>query len=215
MNKKELIDKQELIDELAKYVKSYENAMDEHGQGRYGAYEVSLKLVKRLNESKITDEQAWNKVAEAYPESAQSLRNTLDNAVFGKTGEPQKPVVPKFVAEWFEENKDDLDTAIFGYLVFWQERYTDSVLYQWFDKSKNKPIETLIRMKDGYEVEKEPLYRVKIGEGYFVEYQGRGALIMPDCNKEIKIFDSKSDAERTAQTIGGTVEEVEIAESEE
>lgn len=31
---------------------------------------------------------------------------------------------------------------------------------------------------------------------------------MPDCNKEIKIFDSKSDAERTAQTIGGSVEEV-------
>ncbi|HGF8002504.1 TPA: hypothetical protein QFQ22_002564, partial [Enterococcus faecium] len=105
MNKKELIDKQELIDKLTKYVKSYENVMDEHGQGRYGAYEVSLKLVKRLNESKITDEQAWNKVAEAYPESAQSLRNTLDNAVFGKTGEHQKPVVPKFVAEWFEDNK--------------------------------------------------------------------------------------------------------------
>ena len=63
-------------------------------------------------------------------------------------------------------------------------------------------------LEESYEVEKEPLYRVKIGEGYFVEYQGRGALIMPDCNKEIKIFDSKSDAERTAQTIGGTVEEV-------
>lgn len=124
--------------------------------------------------------------------------------------EPQKPVVPKFVADWFEENKDDLDNAIFGYLVFWEERDTDSVLYQWFAKSENNPIENLIRMKDGYEVEKEPLYRVKIGEGYFVEYQGRGALIMPDCNKEIKIFDSKSDAERTAQTIGGTV--VEVAE---
>ena len=124
--------------------------------------------------------------------------------------EPQKPVVPKFVADWFEENKDDLDNAIFGYLVFWEERDTDSVLYQWFAKSENNPIETLIRMKDGYEVEKEPLYRVKLGEGYFVEYQGRGALIMiiPDDNKEIKIFDSKSDAERTAQTIGGTVEEV-------
>lgn len=100
------MNKQELIDELAKYVKSYENAMDEHGQGRYGAYEVSLKLVKRLNESKITDEQAWNKVAEAYPESAQSLRNTLDNAVFGKTGEPQKPVVPKFVAEWISKCRE-------------------------------------------------------------------------------------------------------------
>lgn len=67
--------------------------------------------------------------------------------------EPQKPVVPKFVAEWFEENKDDLDNAIFGYLAFWEERYTNSVLYQWFAKSENKPIETLVRMKDGYEVE--------------------------------------------------------------
>ncbi|OTO00586.1 hypothetical protein A5804_002098 [Enterococcus faecium] len=124
--------------------------------------------------------------------------------------EPQKPVVPQFVAEWFEEHKDDLDNAIFGYLVFWEERDISSDLYQWFAKSKNKPIETLVRMKDGYEVKKEPLYRVKLGEGYFVEYQGRGALLMiiPDDNKEIKIFDSKSDAERTAQTIGGTVEEV-------
>lgn len=124
--------------------------------------------------------------------------------------EPQKAVVDSFVAEWFEENKNDLDNAIFGYLVFWEERDTDSDLYQWFAKSENNPIETLIRMKDGYEVKKEPLYRVKLGEGYFVEYQGRGALIMiiPDDNKEIKIFDSKSDAERTAQTIGGTVEEV-------
>lgn len=76
--------------------------------------------------------------------------------------EPQKPVVPKFVADWFEENKDDLDNAIFGYLAFWEERYTNSVLYQWFAKSENKPIETLVRMKDGYEVEKEPLYTVTI-----------------------------------------------------
>ncbi|EFF36646.1 phage protein, putative [Enterococcus faecium E980] len=146
------MNKQELIDELAKYVKSYENVMDEHGQGRYGAYEVSLKLVKRLNESKITDEQAWNKVAEAYPESAQSLRNTLDNAVFGKTGEHQKPVVPKFVAEWFEENKDDLEFAIWELCV---DSYgsAEQGMLNWIQQSENNPIETLIRMKDGYEVE--------------------------------------------------------------
>ena len=210
MNKKELIDKQELIDELAKYVKRYENVMDEHGQGRYGAYEVSLKLVKRLNESKITDEQAWNKVAEAYPESAQSLRNTLDNAVFGKTGEPQKHVMPKFVADWFEDNKHALDLAIFTKIRELDgKRYPHETDFEnWLDNAENNPIETLIRMKDGYEVEKEPMYRVKLGEGYFVEYQGRGALIIPDDNKEIKIFDSKSDADRTAQTIGGAVEEV-------
>ena len=83
--------------------------------------------------------------------------------------EPQKPIVPQFVADWFEENKDNLDNAIFGYLVFWEERDTDSVLYQWFAKSKNKPIETLVRMKDGYEVEKEPLYEVIIGNLFLVK----------------------------------------------
>lgn len=78
-------------------------------------------------------------------------------------------MVPKFVADWFEENKDDLDNAIFGYLVFWEERDTDSVLYQWFAKSENNPIENLIRMKDGYEVEKEPLYEVIIGDLYLIK----------------------------------------------
>lgn len=201
------MNKQELIDELAKYVKSYENAMDEHGQGRYGAYEVSLKLVKRLNESKITDEQAWNKVAEAYPESTQSLRNTLDNAVFGKTGEPQKHVMPKFFDKWAKQVLEKRD-KFYAISLITRAGWGYGVDYP----NKKKATEALLY---GYEVEKEPLYRVKIGEGYFVEYQGRGALIMPDCNKEIKIFNSKSDAERTAQTIGGTVEEVEIAESEE
>lgn len=126
--------------------------------------------------------------------------------------EPQKPVVPQFVADWFEDNKDALDLAIFIRIkdLDGEEWPHKTDFENWLDVAENKPIETLIRMKDGYEVEKEPLYRVKLGEGYFVDYQGRGALIMiiPDDNKEIKIFDSKSDAERTAQTIGGTVEEV-------
>ncbi len=82
--------------------------------------------------------------------------------VLKKLSEPDKPVIPNFVAEWFEENKDNLDDAIFGYIIFWEERDTNSELYQWFAKSKNKPIETLVRMKDGYEVEKEPLYTVEM-----------------------------------------------------
>ncbi|EMF0167711.1 DUF1642 domain-containing protein [Enterococcus hirae] len=132
--------------------------------------------------------------------------------VMKKLDEPQKLVVDSFVAEWFEDNKDALDLAIFMAIrELDDEEWPHKTDFEnWLDVAKNKPIETLIRMKDGYEVEKESLYRVKLGEGYFVEYQGRGALIMiiPDDNKEIKIFDSKSDAERTAQTIGGTVEEV-------
>ncbi|HHE1040506.1 TPA: DUF1642 domain-containing protein [Enterococcus faecium] len=120
------------------------------------------------DESKITDEQAWNKVAEAYPESAQSLRNTLDNAVFGKTGEHQKPVVPKFVAEWFEDNKDDLEFAIWELCVDSYGSAQQGML-DWIQQSENNPIETLVRMKDGYEVEKEPLYEVIIGDLYLIK----------------------------------------------
>lgn len=90
-------------------------------------------------------------------------------AILNKLAEPDKPVIPNFVAEWFEENKDNLDDAIFGYIIFWEERDTNSELYQWFAKSKNKPIETLVRMKDGYEVEKEPLYEVIIGDLYLIK----------------------------------------------
>lgn len=89
--------------------------------------------------------------------------------ILNKLAEPDKPVIPNFVAEWFEENKDNLDDAIFGYIIFWEERDTNSELYQWFAKSKNKPIETLVRMKDGYEVEKEPLYEVIIGDLYLIK----------------------------------------------
>lgn len=191
MNKKELIDKQELINELAKYVKRYENATDDYSQGRYGAYKVSLKLAKRLNEQNITDEQAWNKVAEAYPESAQSLRNTLDNAVFGKTGEPQKLVVPKFVAEWFEASKHALDLAIFiAIRGLDEEEWPHKTDFEnWLDVSKNKPIETLIRMKDGYEVEKEPLYYVKLPVVYFNNWDLE-TYLMKDDRGNITIADN-------------------------
>lgn len=78
--------------------------------------------------------------------------------------EPQKPVVPKFVAEWFEDNKNELDLAIFiAIRGLDEEEWPHKTDFEnWLDVSKNKPIETLVRMKDGYEVEKGPLYTVTI-----------------------------------------------------
>ncbi|HAZ1098819.1 DUF1642 domain-containing protein [Enterococcus faecium] len=201
------MNKQELIDELAKYVKSYENVMDEHGQGRYGAYEVSLKLVKRLNESKITDEQAWNKVAEAYPESAQSLRNTLDNAVFGKTGEPQKHVMPKFFDKWAKQvlEKRDKFYAIslitragWGYGVDYELDNGRSPsgtkeLLNWIVENegddypnKKKATEALLY---GYEVEEEPLYYVKLPVVYF-NHLDLETYLMKDDRGNITIADN-------------------------
>ncbi|MEJ4197454.1 DUF1642 domain-containing protein [Enterococcus faecium] len=76
--------------------------------------------------------------------------------------EPQKPVVPKFVAEWFEKHKRNLDYSIWEYIREWDQQDRFSDFHQWFDKEPNNPIEILIRMKDGYEVEKEPLYYVPL-----------------------------------------------------
>lgn len=126
--------------------------------------------------------------------------------------EPQKPVVPGFVAELLDYYRQSPDVDLLALLITFKDWYYSTAK----DGDHEEAIDWLVKHPEiymrawlfGYEVEKEPLYRVKLGEGYFVEYQGRGALIIPDDNKEIKIFNSKSDAERTAQTIGGTVEEV-------
>lgn len=121
-----------------------------------------LDLVEQLDEPPITDEQAWNKIAEAYSDSPQSLRNTLDNAVFGKADKAHKPVVPQFVADWFEESFNALDWGNGGALVgaYKTKREYSDDFQGWIADTTNYPIETLIRMIDGYEVEKEPIYEV-------------------------------------------------------
>lgn len=123
--------------------------------------------------------------------------------------EPQKKIIPKCAHKFIQEGIDsgsDYFTIIICADSFANAKPQDE-FSKWLRKNSGLFIRALL---NGYEIEKEPLYRVKLGGGYFVEYHGRGALIMiiPDDNKEIKIFDSKSDAERTAQAIGGTVEEV-------
>lgn len=72
-----------------------------------------------------------------------------------KLDEPQKPVVPKFVADLFEDNKHALDLAIFTKIRELDgKRYPHETDFEnWLDNAENNPIETLIRMKDGYEVE--------------------------------------------------------------
>lgn len=46
--------------------------------GRVQAYEKVLGILESIDDS-ITEEQAWNKIAESYPESPVSLRNLFDS----------------------------------------------------------------------------------------------------------------------------------------
>lgn len=134
-------------------------------------------------------------------------------AVMKKLDEPQKPVVPKFVAEWFEDVKDNLETSIFYECVRAMEicKGDRNEFHRWFANSKNNPIETLIRMKDGYEI-KEPLYCVKIGKGYFSGFDDTKVTYVIDdapgaLAQRVK-YETREEAEMDAIQIGGTVEEV-------
>ena len=88
--------------------------------------------------------------------------------------EPQKPVVKQFVADWYEECKDDLEYNIWSYIYNW-ERKEGSTFKDWIDTGRNKPIQTLINMHQfGYTVEKEKRYLVKMkgieGHNSHLEY---------------------------------------------
>lgn len=77
--------------------------------------------------------------------------------------EPEKVKVPQFVADWYEEHKDNLEYNIWDWMKYNLEpKKQENVIFsKWLGKTVNKPVETLIKMKlYGYEVEKEKRYTV-------------------------------------------------------
>ena len=87
--------------------------------------------------------------------------------------EPEKPVVPQFVADFYESIKDDFENKVYELCLQYKHRGDElpQGVAWWFGDSRNKPIGTLVMMhKFGYEVKKEKLYTVEIpnpnGSGY-------------------------------------------------
>lgn len=78
----------------------------------------------------------------------------------------EKPVVPQYVADWYEESKDDFEIQLFRsffeVIKEWGNEGMDAFSV-WLNDYTNKPFQTLVNMHQfGYEVEKETKYRVKI-----------------------------------------------------
>ncbi|MBD9759530.1 DUF1642 domain-containing protein [Enterococcus faecium] len=80
--------------------------------------------------------------------------------------EPQKPVVPKFVAEWIEYAKKKGDSLAISFKPWNLYGVEYSKVDRWIEDNQ----ETFARAwLDGYEVEKEPLYEVIIGDLYLIK----------------------------------------------
>lgn len=74
-----------------------------------------------------------------------------------------KPVVPQYVADWYEGHKDNLNESIWEYLVNWDEVVQNDFKRWMYKAYENGAITTLVNMHQfGYEVEEEPRYTVRI-----------------------------------------------------
>lgn len=85
-----------------------------------------------------------------------------------------KQVVPQFVADWYEEHKDDFEIALFRCIDHIPSVYDEGDLNEfeeWIIDGETKPFQTLVNMHQfGYEIEKEKRYLVKvIGMSKFYE----------------------------------------------
>lgn len=79
--------------------------------------------------------------------------------------EREKPVVKQFVANWYEENKDDFELNLWLYLTEFDEENIDMSerFGIWLGDEDNNPIQTLVNMHQfGYEVEEEKRYFVRL-----------------------------------------------------
>lgn len=76
-----------------------------------------------------------------------------------------KPVVPQYVADWYEEHKDDFEIKLFQCIYEAVENYDENSandFENWLMSEELEVIQTLVNMhRFGYEVEKETRYTVR------------------------------------------------------
>ena len=100
-----------------------------------------------------------------------------------------KPVVPQYVADWYEVNKDDFEVNLFQSVYEASDGYTLSStnkFWHWLMSKDIDALTTLVNMHQfGYEVEKEPRYMVRIkGVCEINRYLNK------ECDKEFLFADS-------------------------
>lgn len=68
-----------------------------------------------------------------------------------------RPLVDRYISDWFEDNKAELDKNIRRVVntKYSQEFIEDNPFLKFFTTSSEKPIETLIKMQDGYDVQEK------------------------------------------------------------
>jgi gp178 len=139
-------------------------------------------ILARLRELPLHDREVWLKAIMGEFEQDFSHakwregyeQGKLDGAWVGNQlkdadkirQELNKPVVKQFVADWYEENKDDFEIKLFRFIESLSEPCTENdpiEFIEWLIDDNTKPFQTLVNMHQfGYEVEKEKRYVVTL-----------------------------------------------------
>ncbi|EIO0156859.1 DUF1642 domain-containing protein [Listeria monocytogenes] len=127
-----------------------------------------------------------------------------DKAVV-KVEEQERIVVPQCVADWYEKYKCALEYSIWKYIYEWADQDYESDFYSFMNHACNNPIETLIKMKYGYEVEKEPLYWVQLIEGAsgYLNVRNDGIQFINSSGQTAELKTRFTEAEIKAMNKGG------------
>lgn len=206
--------------ELLKWI--YENKVGRPSVFGLGTVETVymddlIEMINELEEPQVTNEQAWNKIAETYPETAQNLRITLDHAVYGHEAEPQKVKVPECVGELLDYYRKSADVDLLALLICFKDWYfrndktsESEEAIDWLVKHPEKFMKAWI---DGYEVDEERKWVVKIednGSAYFVDFFDElQPHLVYGLSGEVMRFDSEDKANAIVTLIEcGTVEKV-------
>ncbi|KFN87247.1 hypothetical protein H702_07150 [Streptococcus equinus JB1] len=118
--------------------------------------------------------------------------------IVNQINEPEKPTVPQYVADWYEEHKQNIEMYITNLCIDYvlHKECIDDKVADWYTYLDNKPIQTLVNMHQfGYGVEKEKLYTVELPNpndaGHVVLYKDKNGKITIewDCAEDWKRFE--------------------------
>ena len=115
----------------------------------------------------------------------------IDDKFIYKSIEPQKVKVKQFVADWYEEHKDEFEYNVWDWLSSKSESgKIDSKFAFWLNDVDNTPIQTLVNMHQfGYEVDEEKRYLVKIkaSNQYIMSNPDENAIFFYSCRAYYKL----------------------------
>ena len=126
-------------------------------------------VLARLRELPLHDREVWLKAIMSEFERVFSCaiwREGYKQGKFEGAIERERVKVSQFVADWYEENKDDFEGNLFRCAHNIPSIFDGAKLNEfekWFLNASTKPFQILVNMHQfGYEVEKEPKYKVKL-----------------------------------------------------